>query len=108
MGEAVEQSAGEPLGAEHLDPVLKGQIGGDNEAGALVSAADHVEEQFGTGFGKGDVAEFVEDEQIEPFELIHEPLQVVVVALLEHMGNQGGDPEEPDLAASHAAPPPPP
>ena len=48
----VKQSAGEPLGAEHLDPVLKGQIGGDDEAGALVSTADHVEEQFGTGLGK--------------------------------------------------------
>ncbi len=51
MGEAVEQSAGEPFGSKHLDPVLEGQIGGDDEAGALVSATDYVEEQFGTGFG---------------------------------------------------------
>ena len=62
MGESVQQSAGEPFGTEHFDPVLKGQVGGDDEAGTLVSAADHVKEQFGTGLGKGDVTEFVEDE----------------------------------------------
>ena len=28
MGETVQQSAGEPFGTEHFDPVLKGQIGG--------------------------------------------------------------------------------
>ena len=31
--------------------------------------------------------------------MLHEALQVVVVALLEHMGNQGGDPEETDPPA---------
>jgi len=67
MSETIQQSAGEPFGTEHFDPVLKGQISGDDEAGALVSAADHVEEQFGPGLGKGDVTEFVEDEHLEPF-----------------------------------------
>ena len=94
VGEAVEQSSGEPFGSKHLDPVLKGQIGGDDDAGAFVSAADDIEEQFGTGLGERDVAEFVEDEQIESFELLHEALQFVAVALLEHMGHQGGYPEE--------------
>jgi len=51
MGETVEEGAGEPFGSKNLDPVLEGQIGGDDEAGALVSATDYVEEQFGTGFG---------------------------------------------------------
>ena len=87
MGETIQQSAGEPFGTEHFDPVLKGQIGGDDETGALVCAADRVEEQFGTGLGKGHVAKFVEDEQVEPFELLHKALQVVVIALLEHMPN---------------------
>ena len=109
MGESVQQSAGESFGTEHFDPVLKGQVGGDDEAGALVSAADHVEEQFGTGLGKRDVTEFVEDEHLEPFELLHEALQVVVVALLEHMDNQGGAPAARTLpAASLAIRPPPP
>ena len=34
---------------------------------------DHVEEQFGADFGGGDVAEFVEDEQVEFRELGLEP-----------------------------------
>jgi len=41
----------------------------------------------------------VEDEQIEPFALLHEALQVVGVALFEHMGNQGIHPEEADPPA---------
>ena len=103
MGESVQEGAGEPFGSKHLDPVLEGQVGSDDEAGALVGAAYDVEEQFGTGFGKGDIAQFVEDKQIEPFELLHETLQIVVVTLFEHMGNQGGDSEEahpPALGAS--------
>ena len=99
MGEAIQESAGEPFGAQHLDPVLERQIGCDDEAGALVSAADDIEEQFGTGLGEWDVAEFVEDEQIEPFELLDEALQVVIVTLFEHMGNQGGNPEKADSPA---------
>ena len=42
----------------------------------LVAAADNVEEQFGPGLGEGDVAEFVQDEQVEPLQVLHEPFEL--------------------------------
>ena len=31
VGEPVKQSAGEPLGAEHVGPLVEGQVGGDQD-----------------------------------------------------------------------------
>ena len=39
VSQPVEQGAGQPLGAEHFRPRLKGQIGCNNQAGALIPAA---------------------------------------------------------------------
>jgi ABC-type sulfate transport system permease subunit len=49
VGEAVQEGSGEPFVAHHLDPVLEGQVGGDDQAGAFVGAADGLKEQFAAG-----------------------------------------------------------
>ena len=49
VGEAVEESAGKPLGAEHLGPFVEGQIGGDQGRAPLVALAEHLEQELGTG-----------------------------------------------------------
>ena len=67
MCEAVQQGSCEALGAQNLGPVLEGQVGGDKQARALVGPADDFEEQFGSRLGAGDIAEFVEDEQVVAF-----------------------------------------
>jgi len=53
MGEPVEHGAGQPFTAEHLGPVFKGQVGGEDQAGAFVGAADDIEEQFRAGLENG-------------------------------------------------------
>ncbi len=35
VGEAVEERAGEALGAEHLGPLVEGQVGGDQGRGSM-------------------------------------------------------------------------
>ena len=95
MGQPVQHGPGEPFAAQHLRPVFKRQVGGDDEAGTLISTGHHIEEQFGPGLGERDVAEFVEDEQIEPFELFVEPLEQPVLAHLQKQCHQrcgGGEP----------------
>ncbi len=52
-----------------LDPVFEGQVAGDDKALSFVGAADDIEEQLGSGFSEGDVAEFVDDEQVLFLEL---------------------------------------
>ena len=44
VGEAVEESAGKPLGAEHLGPFVERQIGGDQGRAPLVALAEHLEQ----------------------------------------------------------------
>ena len=45
-----------------LGPLVEGQVGGDDDAGAFVGPTDDLEEEFGGGLGAGDVAEFIKDE----------------------------------------------
>ena len=70
MGEAVEQGRGHLGVAEDARPFAEGEIGGDEDRGALVEAADEVEEQLAAGLGEGQIAEFVEDDEVQPGEII--------------------------------------
>jgi hypothetical protein len=52
MGQPVEQR-GRHLGvAEHAGPFSEGEIGGDDDGGALVEPADEVEQKLAAGLGK--------------------------------------------------------
>jgi hypothetical protein len=72
------------------------------EAGPFVSAGHHIEEQLGPGLRERDIAEFIEDEQIEPFELFVEPLERPVFAHLQQQGDQRRDGGEPHPLARRA------
>jgi hypothetical protein len=65
MREAVEQGRGHLGIAEDAGPFAEGEIGGDEDRGALVEAADEMEEQLTAGLGEGEMAEFVEDDEVE-------------------------------------------
>ena len=45
MGEPVEQSGGHPGITEHLGPFAEAEVGGDDDAGALVEFAEQMEQQ---------------------------------------------------------------
>ena len=45
VGEPVKQSAGEPLGAEHVGPLVEGQVGGDQDGAPFVALAEDLEEE---------------------------------------------------------------
>ena len=46
VGEAVKQSAGEPLGSEDVGPLVEGEVGGDQDGAPFVALAEDLEEQF--------------------------------------------------------------
>ena len=79
VGEPVKQSAGEPLGAEHVGPLVEGQVGGDQDGAPFVALAEDLEEEFRTGGGEGDEAQLVDDEKPEAGQL---PLQVEQPAIV--------------------------
>src|SRR5712692_1950509 len=70
MGEAVEERCGHLGVAEDGGPFGEGEIGGDDDRGALVETADEVEEELAAGLREGQIAELVEDEEVEPDELV--------------------------------------
>src|SRR5208283_4170324 len=70
MGEAIEQRRGHLGVAEHARPFAEGEIGGDEDRGALVEPADEVEEELTAGLGERQVAELVEDDEVHAGEII--------------------------------------
>ena len=71
--EAVEERGGHLGVAEDRRPFAEGQIGGDDDRGALVEPADEMEQQLAPGLSERQIAEFVEDDEIAPGQLIGEP-----------------------------------
>ena len=65
VGEPVKQSAGEPLGAEHVGPLVEGQVGGDQDGAPFVALAEDLKEEFRAGGGQRYKAQFVDDQQAE-------------------------------------------
>ena len=71
--EPVEQRRCHLWIAKHGSPFREGKVGGDDDRGALVEPADQVKEQLATGLGEGEIAEFVEHDEVEPGEVIGKP-----------------------------------
>ena len=61
MGEAVQQGGGHLRVPEDLGPLSEGEVGGDDDRGALVELGDQVEEQLPAIAGEGQVALVSED-----------------------------------------------
>ena len=59
-----------PLGAEDLGPLVEGQVGGDQDRPSLVSLAEDLEEELCAGLGERYEAKLVDDEQLEPGQLL--------------------------------------
>jgi len=64
MRQAVQQGRRHPLALEDLPPVSERQIAGDQQAGPLVAVGEDLEEQFCAGAAEGQVAQFVDDQQV--------------------------------------------
>ena len=72
VGQAIEQR-GRHLGvAEHAGPFAEGQVCGDDDGGTLVKPADEVEQELAAGLGEGQIAEFIEDDEVHAGQMIGE------------------------------------
>ena len=59
--------------AEDARPFAESEIGGDEDRGAHIEAADEMEEKLASGLGEGEMAEFAEDDEVEVGEMIGDP-----------------------------------
>src|SRR5438874_2514510 len=72
MGQPVEQRGGHLGVAEHAGPFSEGEIGGDDDGGALVKPADEMEQKLAAGLGKGQISEFVQNDEVHPGQMLGE------------------------------------
>ena len=100
VGDAVEECAGEPLGAEDLCPLIEGQVAGDERRGTLISLTEGFEEQLGAGLRQGHIAQLVDDEQLVGGHLLLEPEQTLFVTGLDQFADQGGGGDEANAIAA--------
>src|SRR5204863_8734257 len=70
VGQSIEQRSRHLGIAEHTRPFTEGEIGGDDDRGALVEPADEVEQELTAGLGEWQIAEFVEDDEVHPRQMV--------------------------------------
>jgi hypothetical protein len=68
MGQAVEQGSGEPFASADFRPVLKGKIGRHDQAEPFISTDDDFKEEFRSQFGKRDIPQFIQEQQVVPLQ----------------------------------------
>jgi hypothetical protein len=64
MGEAIEQRRRHLGIDEDTGPFAESEIGRDDDRGPLVETADQVEQQLPASLREGQIAEFVEDDEV--------------------------------------------
>ena len=66
----VEQGRGHLRIAEHAGPFAEGEIGGDDDRRALIEAADQVKQQLAARLREGQVAQLIENDEVQTGEII--------------------------------------
>ena len=70
VGEPIEQRRRHLGIDEDVRPFAESQVGRHHDRGALVEAADQMEQQLAAGLREGQITEFVEDDEVEAGETI--------------------------------------
>lgn len=65
MGEAIEERAREAFAAKHAGPFIKGQVGRNEGSPALIAAAKDFEESLRPHCRKRDIAQLIDDEEVD-------------------------------------------
>ena len=99
VGQPIEQRGGHLGVAEDGGPFAEGEIGGDDDRGALVEPADEVEQELAAGLGEGQIAEFVENDEVEAGQMIGEPPLPSVAGLGLQLVDEIDDVVEPAAGA---------
>ena len=73
MRESVEERRGHLRIDEDAGPLGEDQVRGDDHTGVLVQLREQVKEQRAPGLGQRQVAQFVEDHEIQVHQLVREP-----------------------------------
>ncbi len=99
VGQAIEQRGGHLGVTEDAWPFAEVEIGGDDHRGLLVEMADQMEQKLAAGLGKRQVAELIQDDEVQPREPIGDPALPVGPDLGLELVDQIDHVEEPTTGA---------
>jgi len=88
MGEPVQQGGGHGGIAEHLGPIRKTKVRGNHHRSSFMPFGQDLKQQLRALLGEGDVAEFVQDQQIVADILLNEALQCPLLPCLDQLVDQ--------------------
>src|SRR5919106_769163 len=64
VGEAVDDGLREPGVGEHLRPLAERQVGRDDQAAALMSFGEDLEDELGGAVGQREIAQLINDDKL--------------------------------------------
>ena len=73
VGQTIKQRARHLGVYENARPFAKSEIGRHDDRGAFIELADQMEQQLPAGLGKGQIAEFIENDEVTPGEIFGDP-----------------------------------
>jgi len=68
MGKSIQECRCQLGVTEHVGPFREAQVGGNDQAGLLVQLAQQVKQQSTTDLAERQVAELIEDQQIDVYQ----------------------------------------
>ena len=96
VGQAVEQRGGHLGVVEDPGPFTEGEIGGEDHAGALVEFAHQMEQQCAASLRERQIAEFIENDQVDLHEPVGDLARLAVSFLVFQRVDELDSGEEPD------------
>ena len=88
VGDAVQKGCGQIGIAEYFGPVAKAHVAGDDHRLSFMALGEHLEKKLGPLCGKGNVSEFIDDQQTIAGIALDHPLQPFVVTGLDQLIGQ--------------------
>ena len=67
MGQPIQQRCCHLLVYKHRRPLREAEVGGNDDAGALVQLADQMEQESSTHLADRQVAQFIQDHQVKVY-----------------------------------------
>lgn len=90
VSEAIDQRGGHGGIFEHGIPLLKGQIGSDNQGFSLIPARKDGKQEFGSLLIQGQIPQFVYNQQIQLFQSGLYPTELVLGIAFQQLRHQIG------------------
>ena len=97
--EPVQQGRRHAFALEDLVPVAEREVAGDQQAAAFVAVGEHLEQEFGPRAAERQIAEFIDDQQVDPVEFLQQCVQRELLLRLFELIHQSRCGEEPGADA---------